>query len=58
MLDIARRHNIPREDIGVIEFGSHNGISLTRLTEQNFKEINSSFGPLMYLELRRLLNGE
>ncbi|KAI6177428.1 hypothetical protein M3Y97_00906200 [Aphelenchoides bicaudatus] len=58
VLDVARRHNIPREEIGVIEFGSHNGVSLTRMTEQNFKEINSSFGSLMYAELRRLLNDE
>lgn len=57
VLDIARRHNIPREEISVIEFGSYDGTSLTRLTEQDFKKINSAFGSLMYVELRRSLNG-
>ncbi|KAI6216090.1 hypothetical protein M3Y94_00462400 [Aphelenchoides besseyi] len=58
VLDVARRHNIAREDIGVIEFGSYTGTSLARMTEQDFQEINSNFGHLLYSELRKMSHDE
>ncbi|KAI6227600.1 hypothetical protein M3Y99_01238700 [Aphelenchoides fujianensis] len=58
VLDVARRHNIAREDIGVVEFGSYSGLALTRMSEQNFQDINANFGGLLYAELRKLSNDE
>jgi hypothetical protein len=57
-LDVARRHNIPHEEIGVVEFSSQNGTTLTRLTEDDFKKINPSFGSFIYFEFQKVLKSK
>ena len=58
-MQVARRHNIAREDIGVVEFGSFTGAALAKMSDRQFAEINATFGSLLYAELRSvLLQGE
>ncbi|VDP00764.1 unnamed protein product [Heligmosomoides polygyrus] len=55
MLDVAKRHGIPFEEMNMHKFANLTGQQLIGMTEQNFIERDNIWGPLIYNEFRKNL---
>ncbi|KAK5967221.1 PNT domain-containing protein [Trichostrongylus colubriformis] len=55
MLDIAKRHGIPFEEMNMHKFANLTGQQLVGMSEQNFVERDHIWGPLIYNEFRKNL---
>jgi hypothetical protein len=58
ILDVARRHRIPFEDVAMTKFASSTGPLLLLMNERQFLERDPNFGSLLFREFRRLVVGE
>lgn len=58
MISVAKRHNIPIEDMNMQRFSDCNGPLLNLMTQQNFADRDAVYGPLLFAEYRRMLGGE
>uniref|UniRef100_A0A6F7QAF0 Ets-domain protein n=1 Tax=Haemonchus contortus TaxID=6289 RepID=A0A6F7QAF0_HAECO len=55
MLDVAKRHEIPFEEMNMHKFANLTGQQLIGMTEQHFVERDHIWGPLIYSEFRKNL---
>ncbi|VDM74654.1 unnamed protein product [Strongylus vulgaris] len=55
MLDVAKRHGIPFEEMNMHRFANLTGQQMIGMTEQNFIERDPIWGPLIYNEFRKNL---
>ncbi|KJH43386.1 Ets-domain protein [Dictyocaulus viviparus] len=55
MLDVAKRHGIPFEEMNMHKFANLTGQQLIAMSEQNFVDRDPIWGPLIYNELRKNL---
>ncbi|PAV75472.1 hypothetical protein WR25_16228 isoform F [Diploscapter pachys] len=53
MLDVAKRHSIPFEEMNMHRFASLNGQAMLMMTEQNFMEKDPVWGRLIYSEFKK-----
>jgi ETS factor family protein len=58
MLDVARRHRIPFENLNMHKFATCTGPLLMLMNEHSFKERDPTYGSLLYNEFRKLLNDD
>lgn len=57
LLHVAKRNNIPYEDLEIQKFASCTGTHLLQMNEEAFKIRDSVYGSLIFREFRRLLDG-
>lgn len=57
MIAIARRHQIPVEDMNIHKFASCTGPLLLLMSEQHFIDRDVQFGSMLYREFRKLVSG-
>ncbi|CAJ0562505.1 unnamed protein product, partial [Mesorhabditis spiculigera] len=53
MLDVARSHEIPFEDLDMHRFANFDGKSMLRLSETAFLELDPNYGALLFREFRK-----
>ncbi|KAF1749083.1 hypothetical protein GCK72_025550 [Caenorhabditis remanei] len=56
MLDVAKRHGIPFEEMNMHKFSTLSGQEMSVMTEQCFIERDPVFGNLIYSEFRKTVN--
>lgn len=57
MLDVAREKNIPCENLNMYKFVNTDGLILLSMSEEKFKEYDSTYGSLLYQEFIKLAKG-
>uniref|UniRef100_A0A7E4VFH3 ETS domain-containing protein n=1 Tax=Panagrellus redivivus TaxID=6233 RepID=A0A7E4VFH3_PANRE len=55
MLDVARRNQVPVENINMHKFATCDGPRLLQMTEQNFQERDQVYGSMLFSEFRKLV---
>lgn len=58
MLDVARRHSIPCENLTMHKFAKCTGSILMLMTEQNFCDFDPCYGTLLFGEFKKLVLGK
>ncbi|KAL3112784.1 hypothetical protein niasHT_019758 [Heterodera trifolii] len=58
ILDVARRHQIPCENLNLAKFANCTGPLLMLMNEQSFKENDPNFGSLLFSEFCKLITDE
>uniref|UniRef100_A0A914ZB84 PNT domain-containing protein n=1 Tax=Panagrolaimus superbus TaxID=310955 RepID=A0A914ZB84_9BILA len=58
MLDVARRNQVPVENINMHKFATCNGPRLLLMNEQAFLERDPVYGTMLFKEFRKLVGGE
>uniref|UniRef100_A0A914HDD4 Uncharacterized protein n=1 Tax=Globodera rostochiensis TaxID=31243 RepID=A0A914HDD4_GLORO len=58
ILDVARRHQIPCENLNLAKFANCSGPLLMLMNEQRFKEHDPNYGSLLFAEFCKLVTDE
>lgn len=58
MIAVARKHQIPVEDMNMHRFANCTGPLLMLMNQQNFIDRDSVYGYLLYMEFRKLIGGK
>jgi ETS factor family protein len=58
LVSVARRNDIPFEDFNVNGFAKCSGPLLMLMNEQRFRECDSKYGSLIYVEFRKLISDD
>lgn len=58
ILDVARRNQIPVENLNMHKFATCNGPRLLLMSEQNFQDRDPVYGSMLFTEFRKLVAGK